>query len=56
MAHIKTPAYQRSRFVAAGDNYGIGEPPKVGKLRSSYTQPIIPMKKKVVSKPPRSIK
>jgi hypothetical protein len=47
--------YQGRSGVASGSNYGIGEAPKVGTLRSSYMSQI-PKTTKKISKPPRSVR
>jgi len=41
----------------AGDTYGVGEPPKTGKMKSSYMDSDVPKKSKtkVGDKPPRKM-
>lgn len=58
MAKVKTesPKYEGRNDYCSGDNYGIGEASKVGKLRSSYMQQGVPQKKKKFFKPPTSVR
>lgn len=54
---ISDVGYQKERArTASGTNYGIGEAPKVGTMRSSYVSGVGKISKKSISKPPRGIK
>lgn len=50
--HVK---YVDRDKAAGGDMYGIGEPPKMGKMRSSFMDTDIPQKSKTVGHPPKKI-
>lgn len=47
--------YENRDCVEAGDTYGIGQPPKVGKMRSSFMDAVPQKSKKTVGKPPRKV-
>lgn len=48
--------YQKRSGTASGDNYGVGEAPKVGMMRSSYVSGLGKTPKQKISKPPRGMK
>ena len=47
--------YDSRNNVQAGDNWGIGQPGKIGKLRDSYVDKVIPMKSKEKNTSPKKI-
>lgn len=43
-------SYDDRTRVGSGDSYGIGQPPKIGKMRASYMDDV-PNKKELLSPP-----